>query len=210
MRDFPNLQLSAHPLAAVALARLRDATTAPPAFRTALNQVAGLLVAEATADLPLEATTVATPLASAPAARLAAPVAFFPVLRAGLGLLPAAQALLPDAPVWHVGLYRDETTLQPVAYYERLPSLDPATACYALDPMLATGGSAIAVVRLLRSRGARLIRLVAVLAAPEGLDALHAEAPEVRVHVAAVDDHLNERGFIVPGLGDAGDRQFTA
>jgi uracil phosphoribosyltransferase len=200
--------LSAHPLAAVALARLREATTAPPAFRTALNQVAGLLVAEATADLPLEATTVTTPLATASAARLATPVVFFPVLRAGLGLLPAAQALLPEAPIWHVGLYRDEQTLQPVAYYERLPSLDPAAACYVLDPMLATGGSALAVVRLLRARGARLIRLVAVLAAPEGLAALHGEAPDVRVHVAAVDDHLDARGFIVPGLGDAGDRQF--
>jgi uracil phosphoribosyltransferase len=113
MREHSNVRLSTHPLAAVALARLRDATTAPPAFRTALNQIGGLLVAEATSDLPLATTTVATPLATAPAAHLAAPVAFFPVLRAGLGLLPAAQALLPDAPVWHVGLYRDEATCRP-------------------------------------------------------------------------------------------------
>jgi uracil phosphoribosyltransferase len=208
MTASPTVRVSSHPLVAVALGRLRDAATPPPAFRAALDQLAALLLAEVTAGLPVERWTVATPLAPAAAARLAVPVAFVPVLRAGLGFLPAAQALVPEASVWHVGFYRDEATLQPVAYYERLPAIDPRTVCFILDPMLATGGSAVATVRLLRARGARDLRLVAVLAAPEGLARLHAEVPDVPVYVAAVDDHLNERGFIVPGLGDAGDRQF--
>ena len=208
MDQFPNVHVSAHPLVAVALACLRAVDTPVPAFRQAVHQVATLLLAEATADLPLAATTVTTPLAVAPAVRLAAPVALFPVLRAGLGMVPAALALLDEAPVWHLGLYRDEATLLPVVYYERLPAFDPGTVCLLLDPMLATGGSTLAAVRLLWARGARDIRAIVLLAAPEGLALLQAEAPAVRVHVAAVDPHLNERGYIVPGLGDAGDRQF--
>lgn len=205
---FPNTRASAHPLAAVALARLRAANTPSSEFRQALHELALVLLVEALADLPLAATTITTPLAPADGARLAAPVAFVPILRAGLGLLPAALALVPTAAVCPVGLYRDEATLQPVSYYEKLPDFTPQTASFILDPMLATGGSALATARLLARHGAHRISAVSVLAAPEGLRLLQAEAPDVRVYTAAIDSHLDARGFIVPGLGDAGDRQF--
>lgn len=205
---FPSTRVSRHPLAAVALGRLRATDTLPAAFRQLVGQLATLLLAEATADLPTAPATVTTPLGTAPAAAIAAPIVVVPILRAGLGMLPAAQALLPEAPVWHLGLYRDEATLQPVSYYERVPALDARTIALVLDPMLATGGSALAAARLLQARGVTDVRVVALLAAPEGLRLLQAEAPSVRVWVAAVDDHLDARGFIVPGLGDAGDRQF--
>lgn len=202
------MQVSAHPLVAVALGELRLTATPPPVFRRLVDRLASLLLAEATAHLPTTDTLVTTPLGTAPARALAAPLVIVPIMRAGLGMLPAAQALLPDAPVLHLGLYRDDATLQPVPYYERIPALGADTVALALDPMLATGGSAVAAVRLLAARGCEDIRLIALLAAPEGLQRLQAEAPAVRVWTAAVDDHLDARGYIVPGLGDAGDRQF--
>ncbi len=208
MSQFPNAHVSAHPLVAAALARLRAVDTPVPAFRQAVQQVATLLLAEATADLPLVATTVTTPLAVAPAARLATPVALFPVLRAGLGMVPAALALLDEAPVWHLGLYRDHKTLEPVAYYNRLPSEPEIDLCLILDPMLATGGSAVASVDVLKQWGAARIKFLGLIAAPEGVERLATAHPDVPIHLAALDERLNAQAYIVPGLGDAGDRQF--
>jgi uracil phosphoribosyltransferase len=202
------LSVSQHPLVLERLGRLRSVETPPREFRTLVRDLALILLVEATADLAVAPTTVQTPLADAYASRLAETVAFVPILRAGLGMTEAASLLFPDAPIWHLGLYRDESSLKPVEYYNRIAQFDPCDRCFILDPMLATGGSATAAIDLLRSLGMERIALVSLIAAPEGIAAVRGHAPDVPIHVAAVDDHLNEHGFIVPGLGDAGDRQF--
>jgi uracil phosphoribosyltransferase len=202
------LTVSRHPLVRERLGRLRAAETPPREFRALVHDLALMLILEATADLPLAPYPVHTPLGPAEGERLAETVAFVPILRAGLGMVAAAERLFPDAPVWHLGLYRDEESLKPVAYYNRLARFAPCDRAYILDPMLATGGSAVAAIALLRAQGIARLGLVNVIAAPEGIRAVEAADPAVAIYVAAVDERLNDQGFIVPGLGDAGDRQF--
>jgi uracil phosphoribosyltransferase len=196
-----------HPLAGHLLAGLRDETTPPERFRYLTQRLATVLVLEATRDLPTHARTVRTPLADAEVATLAGNVIAVPILRAGLGLLTAVTGLLPDVQVGYVGLERDEETLQPSSYYLKVPPLDDRPVLL-LDPMLATGGSASFAAELLRDRGARDITLVCVVAAPEGIARLTGDHPDMRVVTAGVDERLNDVGYIVPGLGDFGDRLF--
>jgi uracil phosphoribosyltransferase len=198
-----------HPLAAHRLGVLRDARTDNATFRTTLDELTMLLVYEATRDLPCEAVTVDTPVGPAPARRITRQPLLVPVLRAGLGMLTAAQRLLPEATVGFVGLRRDETTLQPGSYVSTVPHDLQGGDVLVLDPMLATGGSLGYALRLLRSAGAGRVVVACVLAAPEGLRHIDAAGfGDVTVVTAAVDERLNDVGFIVPGLGDAGDRQF--
>jgi uracil phosphoribosyltransferase len=190
------------------LTRLRDETTPPKIFRELVAEIATLLLYEATADLPTDDRDVRTPLASYKGARLRDKVGLVPVLRAGIGMVEAALELMPEAQVWHIGLFRDERTLRPIEYYNKLPSSATVQVCLVLDPMLATGGSATATIDVLKKWGAERIKYVGIIAAPEGVRALVSAHPDVPIHVAALDERLNEKGYIVPGLGDAGDRQF--
>jgi uracil phosphoribosyltransferase len=199
-----------HPLAAARLTTLRDGRTDPPTFRAALAELAAMLVYEATRDLGTEPVPVRTPVAATTGHRLVRRPLLVPVLRAGLGMAEAAYGLLPDAGMGFVGLARDEATLQPRAYLESLPASLAGRPVLVLDPMLATGGSLVHCCGVLRDRGADDITVVCVLAAPEGVARLRAARLGVRLVTAAVDDRLDDRGFIVPGLGDAGDRQFGA
>ncbi len=198
-----------HPLAQHWLTVLRDRETPPERFRQALDVVTTMVLLEAMAGLRTDPVRVTTPLEETHGRRLADRVAFVPILRAGLGMVPAALRLLPQATVWHLGFYRDEATLQPVEYYDPFAHRPcQADVAFILDPMLATGGSAVAAVGKLKAWGVRRIAFTGLLAAPEGIRHLEARHPEVDVYVAAVDRRLNDRGFILPGLGDAGDRQF--
>jgi uracil phosphoribosyltransferase len=151
---------------------------------------------------------VQTPLATAQGAVLKEKIGLVPILRAGLGMVEGVWELMPSAEVWHIGLYRDERTLKPVEYYNKLPVEPTVSLCLVLDPMLATGGSAVATIDILKRWGVRRIKFVGLIGAPEGIARLQAAHPEVPIHLAAIDDHLNELGYILPGLGDAGDRQF--
>lgn len=198
-----------HPLAGVHLATLRSGRTSNAAFRQALHQLGALLVHEATRELPTEPTEVVTPLGVAPGTRLTSPPIFVPVLRAGTGLLGPALDLVPEADVGFVGLARDEATFEPHPYLAKLPERLDGRRVIVLDPMLATGGTLAYTCRMLLTRGAaEPIVAVCVVAAPEGLALLEDSGLAVHVVTAAVDDHLDERAYIVPGLGDAGDRQF--
>ena len=198
-----------HPLAAHRLAALRDEATGAAAFRRALHELGVFLVYEATRSLGQSEVTVQTPLAAAKATVLADVPVLVPVLRAGLGLLDAALILLPDADVGMVGLQRDEQTLLPSSYLAKLPASLAGRGALVLDPMLATGGSLLHALTVLRGAGCTALSVCCVLAAPEGLAHVAANGfGDVTVYTAAIDDRLDERGFIVPGLGDAGDRQF--
>lgn len=198
-----------HPLVQDALARIRDRALPNALFRVNLERIGVLLLAEATRDLPTVDGTVETPITTAAARRLAVQPVVVPVLRAGLGFVHAAQELMPDADVGFVGVSRNEDTFQPEAYVNRLPESLAGRPVIVIDPMLATGGSLAHTIRLLLERGAPSpITVVCALAAPEGIERLRSDGLDLRVVTAAVDDHLNERAFIVPGLGDAGDRQF--
>ncbi|PDW04614.1 uracil phosphoribosyltransferase [Candidatus Viridilinea mediisalina] len=202
------LHVSQHPLVLHKLALLRSSFTEPKKFRELVHELSQLLFYEATEDLALAPLTVQTPLAPCQGYEVSEQVGIIPILRAGLGMAEAIIDLLPTVHVWHLGLYRDHETLQPVTYYNKLPNEPDIDLSLILDPMLATGGSAIAAVDILKAWGARRIKFVGLLAAPEGVAALHYAHPDVDIHLAAVDSHLNEQGYIVPGLGDAGDRQF--
>lgn len=208
MNGSAQLRVSAHPLVQEKVTRLRDEATPPKIFRELVAEIATLLLYEATADLPTEPREVKTPLAVSKGARLKDKVGLVPVLRAGIGMVEAALELIPEAQVWHIGLFRDERTLRPISYYNKLPSSATVQVCLVLDPMLATGGSATATVDILKKWGAKRIKYVGLIAAPEGVRALSSAHPDVPIHVAALDERLNEKGYIVPGLGDAGDRQF--
>ena len=202
------LHVSTHPLVREKVTRLRDESTPPKIFRELVAEIATLLLYEATIDLPTEAREVRTPLAPYKGERLKEKVGLIPVLRAGIGMVEAALELMPEAQVWHIGLFRDERTLRPISYYNKLPSSATVQVCLVLDPMLATGGSATETVDILKRWGAQRIKYVGIIAAPEGVRALSSAHPDVPIHVAALDERLNEKGYIVPGLGDAGDRQF--
>src|SRR5712692_5047474 len=203
-----NLHISNHPLILHKITLLRDTHTEPKQFRELVRELAILLAYEATRDLSLRPQAVTTPMGLANGQQLEQKIGLVPILRAGLGMVEGIWEMMPHAEVWHMGFYRDERTLKPVAYYNRLPVGATVQLCLVLDPMLATGGSAVATVDILKQWGAQQIKYVGLIAAPEGVKRLQTAHPDVPIHVAVVDDHLNDIGYIVPGLGDAGDRQF--
>jgi uracil phosphoribosyltransferase len=203
-----NIHISRHPLVAHKLSLLRSVDTEPKTFRALVKELGSLLTYEATADLTTSPIEIQTPLAKMTGQDLQDRIGLVPILRAGLGMVEGVWELMPSAEVWHIGLYRDERTLKPVEYYNKLPTAPTVSVCLILDPMLATGGSAIATVDVLKRWGATNIKFVGLIGAPEGVAALQKAHPDVPIYLAAVDDHLNEVGYIVPGLGDAGDRQF--
>jgi uracil phosphoribosyltransferase len=202
------LHVVEHPLVHDALAELRDAHTEPPAFRRAANRISVLLAAEALRDVPAAATTVQTPLGPADGRRVTTDVVVVPVLRAGLGMLDAVLELLPAARVGHIGLQRDEATAIASKYYTKLPPDLADSYVLMIDPMLATGGSAVAAIDLLKGGGARTIRMICIVAAPEGVRAVERRHPDVAIYTPVVDRELNAHKFIVPGLGDFGDRLY--
>ena len=204
----PNVYASQHPLVAHKLSRLRDRSIEPKKFRELVREIAALLAYEATADLLTVPRQVETPLAVMTGAELQEKIGLVPILRAGLGMVEGFWELMPAAEVWHIGLYRDEKTLQPVQYYNKLPIEPTVSVCIILDPMLATGGSAVATTDIVKRWGVKKIKFVGLIGAPEGIAVMQKAHPDVPIFLAAIDDHLNERGYIVPGLGDAGDRQF--
>ena len=203
-----NVFASSHPLVAHKLSRLRDKSTEPKKFRELVREIAGLLAYEATADLQTTPIDIETPLKKMTAQQLKEKVGLVPILRAGLGMVEGIWELMPSAEVWHIGLYRDEHTLKPVEYYNKLPVDPRVSVCLILDPMLATGGSATATAHILKRWGVTKIKFVGLIGAPEGIKAMQTAHPDIDIYLAAIDDHLNERAYIVPGLGDAGDRQF--
>jgi len=206
---YPNVIEMDHPLIQHKLSILRDVGTGAKEFRELVKELAMLMAYEATRDFQVVETSVTTPVAEARTKVLAGKkVAVIPILRAGLGMVDAILELIPAAKVGHVGLYRDPETLKPVEYYCKLPEDIGQRDVLIVDPMLATGGSAAAAVEFLRARGAREINLLVLIAAPEGIDAINAVCDGVTIYTCAVDSHLNDHGYIVPGLGDAGDRLF--
>jgi uracil phosphoribosyltransferase len=206
--DHPTLHVSDHPAVLHKLALLRDATTEHKKFRELVREISWLVGYEALADARLAPITVRTPLEEVQGHRLADRIGLVPILRAGLGMVDAMLELMPTAQVWHPGLFRDERTLRPVEYYNKLPDQATVDLCLILDPMLATGGSATAAIEVLKQWGAVRIKLINLIAAPEGVRAVVAAHPDVDIYCAALDRQLNDRGYILPGLGDAGDRQF--
>jgi len=203
-----NVYVSDHPLIAHKISKLRSVDTEPRKFRELVREISALLTYEATKDLGLRPVTVRTPMVTMEGQELTDKIGLIPVLRAGLGMVEGVWELMPSAEVWHIGFYRDERTLKPVQYYNKLPLAPTVSVCLILDPMLATGGSASATVDILKKWGARRITYIGLIGAPEGVKRLQTDHPDVPIYLAALDDHLNEIGYIVPGLGDAGDRQF--
>lgn len=198
-----------HPLVQHKVSLLRDKNTGTKEFKELVSEIATLLCYEATRDLPTKEVEVETPIAMAKTRVLTGrKLALVPILRAGLGMVDGMLTLLPAAKVGHIGLYRNEETLEPVEYYCKLPSDIAERDVLVLDPMLATGGSAVDAITQIKKRGARSIKFIGIIAAPEGLARLHEAHPDVDIYVAALDEKLNENGYIVPGLGDAGDRIF--
>jgi uracil phosphoribosyltransferase len=205
----PNLRVVDHPLVQHKMGLLRDVETSKKAFRELVDELSMLLAYEATRELPLKAVAVTTPLEEMEGRRLAGKkVVLVPILRAGLGMVDGVLRLMPSARVGHVGLYRDHDTLEPHHYYFKIPAEAGARQFIVLDPMLATGGSASAAIAELKENGATDIQLMCLVAAPEGVEQLQADHPDVRIITAALDRQLNENGYILPGLGDAGDRLF--
>jgi uracil phosphoribosyltransferase len=202
------VHVSSHPLIQHKLARLRAADTRPPEFRSLVAEISRVLMFEVTQDVPLRPVSVTTPMAETTGYEIGVKLGLVPVLRAGLGMAEAMLQALPEASVWHLGLYRDHATLKPVTYYNKLPPKPDMELAVVLDPMLATGGSAIAAIDILKKAGTPQIKFAGLIGAPEGVKALQATHPDVPVFLAALDWHLNDVGYIVPGLGDAGDRQF--
>ena len=203
-----NVYPSPHPLVAHKLSILRDRNTDSLTFRELIREIATLLTYEATSDMLIKSKVITTPLAAHAGSELLENIGLVPILRAGLGMVEGVWELMPSAEVWHIGLYRDERTLKPVEYYNKLPIEPTVSVCLILDPMLATGGSAVATVEVLKRWGVHKIKFVGIIGSPEGIQNLHSYAPEVPIHLAAIDEGLDSNGYIVPGLGDAGDRQF--
>merc|ERR1712137_138553 len=209
-QDDDQVFVSTHPLIRHKLDQLRKVSTSPTLFRSISNEITMLLAYEACADLPLKNTVVETPLEKFSGVSLQHKIAFVPILRAGLGMVEGALNIIPNAVVWHIGLYRNEKTLKPVTYYNKLNETlvsEIGIVC-VIDPMLATGGSIIATIDALKEKGAQNIKVLAILGAPEGVNNIKAAHPEVTIYLAGLDRGLNEHGYILPGLGDAGDRQF--
>ncbi len=208
MKSFPNVHVVSHPLVQQKLTSARDARTGSPEFRRLLAETAMLMAFEITRDYPTRTVDVETPMGLARGTVLQAEITLVPILRAGLGMADGILRLIPNARVGHLGIYRDETSLLPVVYYNKLPPDVADTEVILIDPMLATGGSSVAGVEAIKKTGATRIKLLCLVAAPEGIERMLEAAPDVLIYTAAVDSHLNERGYIVPGLGDAGDRIF--
>jgi len=206
--DWPNLHVSQHPAVRHKLGILRDEKTEPKKFREVVRELSWLMGYEALADARTRSIDVTTPIETMQGEELADRIGFIPILRAGLGMVDAFLELMPTAQVWHLGLFRDERTLRPVEYYNKLPNSATVDLCLILDPMLATGGSATAAIEVLKRWGAIRIKLVNLIAAPEGVEAVLNAHPDVEIYAAALDRQLNNKGYIMPGLGDAGDRQF--
>jgi uracil phosphoribosyltransferase len=204
----PQLHVSRHPAVLHKLAVLRDVHTEPKKFREVVRELSWLLGYEALADARVRPVAVRTPLEEMEGAELADRIGLVPILRAGLGMVDALLELMPEAEVWHLGLFRDERTLRPIEYYNKLPNTATVDLCLILDPMLATGGSATAAIEVLKRWGATRIKLLNLIAAPEGVEAVTTAHPDVEIYAAALDRRLNDKGYILPGLGDAGDRQF--
>jgi uracil phosphoribosyltransferase len=211
MEEFPGLHVSSHPAVLHKLSLLRDEGTQPKQFRELVREISWLVGYEALADARTRPIRVETPIEQTDGMELADRIGLVPILRAGLGMVDAMLELMPTAQVWHLGLFRDERTLRPVEYYNKLPDSATVELCLILDPMLATGGSATAAIDVLKRWGAVTpvrIKLLNLIAAPEGVRAVHQAHPDVPIYTAALDRQLNEKGYIMPGLGDAGDRQF--
>jgi uracil phosphoribosyltransferase len=204
-----NVYISNHPLIEHKLRLIRDKNTSSKEFRDLIEEVAMLMTYEVTKDFPLEEIEVQTPLATAKAKRISGrKVVLVPILRAGLGMMDGMLKIIPNARIGHIGLFRDHETVQPVEYYFKMTSDSRERDIILIDPMLATGGSASAAISSIKKRGARSIKLVCLIAAPEGISVVQENHPDVDIYVAAVDQYLNESAYIVPGLGDAGDRLF--
>ncbi|WP_111326189.1 uracil phosphoribosyltransferase [Thermosporothrix hazakensis] len=204
----PRVHISTHPVMAHKMTALRNKHTSSAEFYQLVKEVGALLAYEATAHLALEPWEIDTPLERTTGYRLAGGIGITPILRAGLGLAEGFREVIPDAQVWHLGLKRDERTLQAMEYYNQLPHKVDLQICYAVDPMLATGGSAIDAVNILKRKGIKRISYVGIIAAPYGLLKLSQAHPDIDIYIAVLDEKLNDYGYIVPGLGDAGDRQF--
>ena len=209
MADYPNLHLVNHPLVQHKMAKLRDKATPPRDFKALVNEIASLMAYEATKDLPLEDVEVETPLERMTGKQLAGKkLALVPILRAGLGMVDGITQLVPNASVGHIGLYRDHDTLEPVDYYFKIPGAEEGRMFFVLDPMLATGGSAVQAVAGLKKAGATRIKFLCLVAAPAGVRRMGKTHGDVPIYAAALDRELNDHGYILPGLGDAGDRLF--
>lgn len=204
----PRVYISSHPVMAHKITALRDKNTQPPEFYRLVKEIGALLAYESTTNLALEPSPIETPMGPMVGQRLAGGIGVTPILRAGLGLAEAFRDVIPDIQVWHLGLRRDEDTLQAMEYYNRLPHKVDLQVAYAIDPMLATGGSAIDAINVLKRRGIPRLSYVCIIAAPYGLLKLSQTHPDIDIYVAALDETLNDKGYILPGLGDAGDRQF--
>jgi uracil phosphoribosyltransferase len=202
------LFVSKHPLVKHKLTLLRDKSTDHRTFRELVRELTLLLTYEATQDVATKPLQVETPMGTANGVEVAETIGLVPVMRAGMGMVDGIMELLPSVQVWHIGLYRNEETLRPVEYYNKLPNEATVQICIVLDPMLATGGSAIATINILKKWGAIRIKYIGLLAAPEGVKALVTAHPDVPIHIAELDERLNDIGYIVPGLGDAGDRMY--
>lgn len=203
-----NVTIMDHPLMAHKISILRDKATTTKEFRDLVSEIATLIAYEATRDLPLRDVEVETPLTKTICKEMAKDIAVVPILRAGLGMVEGVLTIAPFAKVGHIGLYRDHETLEPVEYYCKLPPDLEERIVFVVDPMLATGGSASAAIDFIKKRGAKSIKLLSVIAAPEGIDRITKDHPDVQVYVGQKDERLNENGYILPGLGDAGDRLF--
>lgn len=206
--QLPRVHISRHPVMAHKMTLLRKKETPAPQFYRLVKEIGSLLAYEATAGLALQEKTIETPLEQMQGYKLAGGIGITPILRAGLGLAEGFREVLHDVQIWHLGLRRDERTLQALEYYNRLPHKVDLQICYAVDPMLATGGSAIDAVNILKAKGIQRISFVCIIAAPYGLLKLSEVHPDIDIYIAALDERLNDQGYIVPGLGDAGDRQF--
>src|SRR5713226_6121319 len=206
--NLPRVHFSSHPVMAHKMTALRDKNTQPPEFYRLVKEIGALLAYEATTSLVLEAVAIETPMGPMTAQRLARGIGMMPVLRAGLGLAEGFREVIPDIQIWHLGLRRDENTLEAMEYYNQLPHKVDMQVCYAVDPMLATGGSAIDAINILKRLGIPRLSYVGIIAAPYGLLKLSQTHPDIDIYVAALDESLNNVGYILPGLGDAGDRQF--
>jgi uracil phosphoribosyltransferase len=202
------LNLLKHPLLTHKLAILRRKETVTKDFRETLGEIAGLMAYEITRDLPVRDVTIETPLGKCNTQELAMEVVLVPVLRAGLGMVEGISHLLPSARIGHIGMYRDHVTLKPMTYYSKFPDNLSEAVVMVLDPMLATGGSSTDAIQVLKDKGAKTIKLVCIVGAPEGVNKIMKDHPDVQIYLAGLDDKLNENGYIVPGLGDAGDRLF--
>lgn len=202
------LKVLEHPLITHKLAWMRRKNTGTKDFRQNLDEIAGLMAYEITRDLPLKNIQIETPICTTITQELAKDIVLVPVLRAGLGMVDGITSLIPTAKVGHIGMYRDHKTLKPTEYYAKFPENLEEAVVMVLDPMLATGGSASASIKAIKSRGAKTIKLVCIVGAPEGIECISKDHPDVDIYLAALDEKLNENGYIVPGLGDAGDRLF--